>query len=353
MNRRRPFALAFLAAATVVAAVQPLAAQTGVSGVSLPGALAGAMADTMTAAPVLLAGPDVLSNSQVEVASEVVRLGDLLSGLPAAQAGIVVAHAPVPGGTLSFAQSDIIAMAARHGVAWQPLHGAPTVVTVTRAAEMISTDVITRAVARALHAQGLPFDSDIELTSAVRGVPVAFGTPDPVGVTDVTLDQRSGRFTATLELPAGDPRATRVRVSGVAHSMIEIPVITRPINRDAVISDADIDWLRVRSDRLAQGIVTDLSDVVGMAARRALRAGEPLRARDLGRPVVVARNDLVTMIVRTNFMTLTSRGRVLDDAGLGDVVRIRNDRSNAIVLGRVIDNRTVVIEQDQNAAVVQ
>lgn len=337
---RRALLLAATATVLTATGVQASSGQPAAAGVSLPGILASMGAPAQ----------QVLARSHAEVTANVVRLGDLFSGLSAAQADIVVAHAPAPGDQVVFDQTRLTQVAAVHGVAWQPLPGGLSQVAVSRAAEMVSTVVITRAIAEALRAHGMPADADVELTSAVRGVPVAFGSTNPVGVSDVMLDPRSGRFTATLELPAGDPRATRLRVAGFAHAMVEVPVVTRSLGRDVVISEADLDWQRVRADRLPAGAVTEASQVVGMAARRALRAGEPLRAQDLARPIAVSRNDLVTMVVRNSFMTLTSRGHALEAGSVGDVVRVRNDRSNKVVMARIIDNRTVVVEQGHNQA---
>lgn len=330
---------AALISAALLAAAAPASAQQA-PGVSLPQALsAGALQR------------QVLPRRQAEVSGDFVRLGDLFTGLgPAGET--VVAYAPAAGESMVFDHRRLEALGAEHGVTWQTVGDAPAQVIVRRVTDSVGQDQIRDALRNALIAQGASPTSEVELSGTVRGVAVPAGAANPVGVSEVALDSRSGRFTATVEMPAGDPHATRQRVSGQVFDTLEVPVVVRPINRDGVITDADIDWVKVRADRVQPGTATEIGEVVGMATRRPLRVGEPLRVRDLARPVLVARNELVTMVLRNDFMTLTTRGRALEDGAIGDTVRIRNERSNKTVLGRVVDARTVVVDGTQNSAAV-
>ncbi|MGC2855656.1 flagellar basal body P-ring formation chaperone FlgA [Novispirillum sp. DQ9] len=322
------------------AAAQKAPAAAPAPGVSLPQILGGAPAG----------GEQVVPRRQVEVGGEFVRLGDLFSGLPQALADKVAAYAPPAGGSATFDHRRLDDIARENGITWQTVGGAPAEVIVSRAADTVGGDQILVALRGALAEQGLSPLAELELSSALRPAVVPAGTLNPVSILEPVYDARSGRFSAVVEMPSGDGRTTRQRVAGMAYDTIEVPVAVRPLSRDGVITDADIDWVKMRADRVQAGVATDAAQVVGMATKRAVRAGDTLRLRDLARPVLVGRNDLVTMILRSDFMTLTARGRALEDGAMGDTVRIRNERSNKTVLGRVVDSRTVVIDGTQNAA---
>ena len=49
-----------------------------------------------------------------------------------------------------------------------------------------------------------------------------------------------------------------------------------------------------------------------MAARRALRAGQPLRSADLMKPELVQRNETVTLVYEVPGIVLTMRGKALE-----------------------------------------
>lgn len=334
--------IAVALAAAVPAAAQEAAAKDAATkaplGVTLPQILGGGGA------------AQVVPRRQVEVSGEFVRAGDLFAGLPKEQADTVVAYAPPAGDSATFDARRLDGIAREHNITWQTVGGMPAEVIVSRAAETVGDDQVMAALRAALTEQGLSPMAEIELSSPFRAAAVPAGTLKPVSIAEATLDPRSGRFSAVVETPSGDGRTTRQRIAGAAFETIEVPVAARPLGRDGVVTDADIDWIKVRADRVQAGIAIDPTEIVGMAVKRPVRAGEPLRLRDLSRPVLIERNELVTMILRSDFMTLTARGRALEDGAQGDTVRVRNERSNKTVLGRVIDAHTVVVEGTQNAA---
>lgn len=76
-------------------------------------------------------------------------------------------------------------------------------------------------------------------------------------------------------------------------------------------------------------------DVIGLSARATLYAGRPIRAQDLGPPIVVERNSFVTLEFRRGGLSLRTEGRALDEGGVGDRVRVMNLESRRTVFGVV------------------
>lgn len=95
--------------------------------------------------------------------------------------------------------------------------------------------------------------------------------------------------------------------------------------------------------RLPRDAVTDLSQLQGRTARRALRPGELLTLGHFEAPRLVERNDLVTLIVRRGAATVSVRGQALQAARLGDSVRVKNLSSDQIVVGVATAHQTVEI----------
>lgn len=114
-------------------------------------------------------------------------------------------------------------------------------------------------------------------------------------------------------------------------AMAESVVATRPIRalamlgpEDVTVVDADID-----------GALTDPSSAIGLEARVMIYAGQPVRARDLGRPAVVERNQIVSLTYRTTGLAIVTEGRALARGGVGDVIRVMNLSSRTTVSGLV------------------
>lgn len=331
---------AALAAPAVAAPAQPEAHAAPL--VSLPMAL---MASGSAEAPA--AGPVALRR-QVSVSGDVIRLGDLFSG-GVGQPERAVAHAPAVGESVTLDARWLAATARAHGLDWRPASTADRV-EVTREGRYIGSGEILAALRDALSERGLGADAELETMGALQPILVPASSAALVSVIDASYDARSGRFSAVLALPDG-ARERTLRLSGRAYETIEVPVVTRAVPRDGVIGAADIDWVSLRAHEVMAGVVTDPADLIGKAAHRTLRAGEPVRLRDLGDPSLVEKGQTVTMILRTPLMTLTAKGRAMENGPMGATVRVQNMRSNKTVLGVVTADRTVVVESAQAAAV--
>ncbi|HEX9446758.1 MAG TPA: flagellar basal body P-ring formation chaperone FlgA, partial [Dongiaceae bacterium] len=105
----------------------------------------------------------------------------------------------------------------------------------------------------------------------------------------------------------------------------------------------DVDWTSSRVDQLVTNAVTDSQQMVGRIAKRPLRAGQLLRMSDLISEPTMHKNSLITIAVQTADMSLTVRGKALDDGAIGQSIRVVNVNTNKQLVGIVKDAATVLI----------
>mgnify|MGYP005743815193 CR=1 FL=1 len=91
--------------------------------------------------------------------------------------------------------------------------------------------------------------------------------------------------------------------------LVSIPVLRQDIGRGEIIDDANLNWIEVSERRTRGNIARTSADLVGLAAKRRLRAGQMLRVSDVEIPALVEKNAIVTMVLRHGAMTLTAQGR--------------------------------------------
>ncbi|MEZ5839599.1 MAG: flagellar basal body P-ring formation chaperone FlgA [Hyphomicrobiales bacterium] len=275
-----------------------------------------------------------LLKADVAVTSELVTVGDLFDH-PGLKAETAVFRAPDIGTRGTVSAEAVAAAAKAVGITNIDLGGL-TEITVTRLSRVVSAedfaDFVTGAIA---NAAGL---------ADKRRLSVAFDTPpqaihasptarEPLKLTGLAYSRISGRFEVAV-LPTA-PGAEAIRLSGTAIELFEIPVLTRSLSRGDVIRQGDIKFDRVPRNRLPREATAEIGAVVGMAARRPIAAGAPLKAEDFRAPLLVQRNDIVTIIFSINGMSLTARGQVLDAGGKGDLVSVRNVQSKKILQAEV------------------
>lgn len=143
-----------------------------------------------------------------------------------------------------------------------------------------------------------------------------------IGRTSVGLRCRAPK-PWTVYVPA------RVRVTG------PVLVATRPLPRGSRLTAGDFQRELRDLSRLGQDYLTDPKHLLGQVLTRPIAPGRPFRAHFLRPPKVVARGERVTLVARAGGVEVRVRGEALEDAGLGETVRVRNLRSKRVVEGRV------------------
>jgi flagella basal body P-ring formation protein FlgA len=273
----------------------------------------------------------------VTVASEIVRIGDLVEHA-GHKAEIPVFRAPDIGQTGMVPAARVVEAVRAHGYTIVETRGVREVA-VTRASRIITVKDIEDRLAAVLAAQ--PGVGDVKsltmtLERDARTIQVEPNVTAELQATRVYYDPRSGRFDVTFELP-GSALARRMplRYVGTAIETVEAVIVARPLARSEMVKASDLVVERRPKAEVRGDIVKSVGDAAGLAARRPLRAGEPVRAADLMKPDLVLRNEAVTLIYEAPGLVLTIRGKALESGAEGDLVNVLNIQSKRTVQGTV------------------
>lgn len=300
--------------------------------------------------------PAASLRDSITVTGDVVTLGDLFDG-----AGVLaerpVFRSPDPGVEGALPAADALAAARDAGLSVDPT----TLQRVLVARPSITVeigDIVSMLLPVAAERLGIG-EADVRLDFD-RAPEVIHADPrstDPIRLAAFGIDVRSGRFSAELQIDLGETDGL-VALSGRAEELVEVPYLLRDVLRDAVIAPAEVEMRRLPKRQVNRGAVTELESVVGMAARRGLRAGSMLALADVSPPTVVRRNALVTLIFERPGLTLTARGRALTDAAVGEPVSVLNEQSRRTVHGLALASGAVRVDAQSplvvgNAALTQ
>jgi len=122
---------------------------------------------------------------------------------------------------------------------------------------------------------------------------------------------------------------------------VRIVVPSHDIARGETIAESDLTFTTVDGAALMSGVPTKMDEVKGMQSRRMLAAGQPFRAEDVRRPIVVTKGQTVTMQFLAPGVELTAMGRAMSEGGVGDTVTIQNPISYRMIAGTVVAPGTV------------
>lgn len=244
-------------------------------------------------------------------------------------ASLDLGRAPAPGFARTLRREEIERRIGRDALA---LAG-PDVVVVRTETERISGDRIAEEAERAL-ATVLPADGDTRIEMVRRPSDVVVPRGRRGVALEARLDGRRVGSTATVSVDVlvdGSLRQS-VPVRFRVRRFEERAFLARDLERGERLAAEDIVVRRVEAGRAA---APDPADLVGLAARRPLRAGAPLAAGDFERPLLVRRRQVVSMVFERGALRVEAIGRALDDGAEGDVVRVENVETGKIVHGTV------------------
>ena len=287
--------------------------------------------------------PPVL-RANVTVSSDLVRIGDVIDNAGAA-GQIAIYRAPDLGTTGTLPVSQVLSALSAHQVIGVSTKGLREI-TVTRLARTLDHNEIQTAIARALERKnGLGDAANLALTfdRDPGEIRLDAGHSGELRPLTVRYDTRNTRFDVTLEISndAGTAPA-KLRFTGTAIETVEAAVLARGVERNEIIKSADVTIERRPKAELGNDAASR-DRVVGMQARRQLRAGAAVKGADLAKPDLVQRDQAVTLIYETPTIYLTIRGKALDNGTEGDVVSVMNLQSKRTVTGIVVGRGQVAI----------
>jgi len=112
----------------------------------------------------------------------------------------------------------------------------------------------------------------------------------------------------------------------------------RSINRSETIESDDLSLIERTFDRIDAIGLTDMAPLIGQRAKRFIKCGDLVSARDIEPVPLVTRGRLVTVWVRRGGVVIKGAATAMSTAGFGEPVLLRNAGSRqtfrAIVTGR-------------------
>lgn len=136
------------------------------------------------------------------------------------------------------------------------------------------------------------------------------------------------------------------KVSVIVKISVEttVVVVQKPLNRNQSINSDDVTVVTMDMADLPSNYISRVEDVVGKRTIRTMNPKEVFRTDIVEQPLVVKRNDKVSIIAESQTLRITAMGEIRESGAKGDRVRVVNLNSNKEIFGKVLDSKTVQVE---------
>jgi flagella basal body P-ring formation protein FlgA len=270
---------------------------------------------------------------EVVVEGAEVTLADVIEGAPVTWHRVQLGSSPRPGRTTEISGKWIERKAAKV-TDTSKLHF-PTKVSVTRVGQLVKSEDVERAVIEAV----------VALHGNAMGVSVTdVNLPNELAKGELTFDVRlpRGPLPQRFTLPVvvkldGKQRARALalieRSYTEAGKTAKVVKLSRAVRKGEIIRPEDVEL--VETSKVRSGTVTDLSQALGMEARRSISAGTELKHSYLVAATVIEKNDMVRLVARIGAIVATTSARALEAAAVGESVLVENTKSGRVLQGMV------------------
>lgn len=107
------------------------------------------------------------------------------------------------------------------------------------------------------------------------------------------------------------------------------------------IQAGQLEEVEVTNPNLVKGYAENIASVSGLVTKRTLLPGRVILVSALREPFAVSRGSTVQLVFDNGSLVIRASGTPLQDAAIGELIRIRNKDSGVIVSGTVMADGTV------------
>lgn len=152
-------------------------------------------------------------------------------------------------------------------------------------------------------------------------------------------------MTVEMEVSGREVRTLPLRV------LVEVyrPVVltTKRVEKGDKFSKENVALVREPTSKVPSGCLQEIGNVLGRTAAVPLVPGTVLRLNYITDPPVIRHGQVVSAVVRRGNVEISVAVRAIEDGKAGDTIRVENTESHAVIRGKVLDERTVLIDAEK------
>lgn len=294
--------------------------------------------------------PEIKATASVD--DTVITLGDIFTNLNEKQ-DLVIGNAPEPGKKLLLSARYILKLTREHNVRWRNSAGVTNIV-VSRDSTIVNyTDLkpILSAELKNLYHTDEQLDVRFYNRNGQIHLPNGYDVDD-LTIRNISLDQKSDKFSALIGAPTGQGEETQHIVNGRTIKVTMVPSLVKTIRSGDIIKSSDVKWTPLPDSQIGRNIIRSKDKLVGMTPRNQIQEGTPIRLSEVDRPVLVKRGSLVKIHFNTARINLSTIGKAIENGGKGDVIQVKNNSSDKIISAIVLGPNQVQVNINSDTLVL-
>lgn len=149
--------------------------------------------------------------------------------------------------------------------------------------------------------------------------------------------------TFTVKVSCSAPKQWAVRIPVKVQVFKLVVVTTQHISKDQPINPSELNVVRQDVSQIGEAYYQTIDDITGLVAQKNISSGSVLKHHMVKQPTLVHRGELVKMVVQAPGLVIEGAGIAQNDGIKGQMVKVKNLRSNRVVDAMVVETGVTVI----------
>jgi flagella basal body P-ring formation protein FlgA len=292
-----------------------------------------------------LAGVNVIFPPENSVGGQRIILGDVATVAPDSEADEALAQlveavdlgpAPAPGGKVVLRRRQIELRLESSGAPVSEIRWLiPDEVTLTGEGQTTDADLVKKIIQEYLERSEPYISGRFELISVTTSTPPAL----PNGKVEYRFVPQSSSnpslLTGNIFFTVDGQQSGRLRATAQVELSLPAVVVVRDLPRGYVLIEEDLSESYVPYAQ-SKGALKEAAQAVGQTLKTNIRAGAPVRDRDLVMTSMVKKGEIVTIIAQSGGLKITATGMARQDGALGQTIGVVNQDSKKTISAKVI-----------------
>jgi flagella basal body P-ring formation protein FlgA len=148
----------------------------------------------------------------------------------------------------------------------------------------------------------------------------------------------------TIELACEDQTPWRLFIAAEINLYAPVAVTATPISRGTRISGEEISFEERKVNQYRYATYSRIEDLIGLVAKRTIRAGRAISPNLLEPPRVIDRGDEVLIIATNDKLSIKMKGEALNHGLLGQQISVKNLQSQRVIRAVVAGQGRVEVQ---------
>ncbi len=258
------------------------------------------------------------------------NLDDVIVGI----GKLAIAKSPAPGESISIYSSSIVRKMRDEGFKLNEIgYVFPKKITVKRAGRLLTDEEAEDAINKYFE------NGKKEVTlSNVSLKEKTYVLPEDLKINVLSYSRdpfNKIRASFILNVASSEGSRQKVLADASLEEWKDIPIANRQIYRGEVLKDKDFVMARMNLSKLPKEVFDEGKEILGKEAVRNIPQGEMFSNKTLTIPPIIREGNKVRIVYKSALLSAVATGIAMEDGGISQKIKVKNDSSNKILEGYV------------------